>query len=492
MAGGILNKEFPAPAALERELAAVEGRLRARPGDEGLAKRRAMLAARLTTAPQVSPTRLEHLRTKLELAADRLLIACWLHQTDDRLQSLLARLLQVPDIPGWLLERRYSSLLAAALGLNEPFRGLALRLFRLRCGPPPWTLDDEPANRQFLAGLRARGVNPDPWLDPPADHWVHGKNGRPVRLCFEKDPLEMLRMGEDFGTCLSPGSFNFFSAVANVVDVNKHVIYARDGHGRVVGRCLVALTDGGRLLTFNPYCHEPELGLDELVGRLAERLAEEMGTQVARGGTVPPLVAPEWYDDGPRDLCHRFGFLDDHSSFRQSLATLPRAELLPALQSACAPLPLNEVTLPLFLELIELERRPDLILPLLPTLQAIPNLPPATWWRVAELAHRGGDEAFAAGVLNRHAVPVLVKTIRRHGIYATGWSFLKVLAQIDPSTALRVLRGTRPRGVRDDEDETDANRRELLAAAHEQLGRSELARRLREPSGLRTEPRGLG
>jgi hypothetical protein len=484
LAGGGLNKEFPATAALERELAAVEERLMARPGDTGLAKRRATLAARLTNPATVSPVRLEHLRTKLELAADRLLLERWLCQQHDRLRALLARLLQVPEVPDFLLERRNSSLLAAALQLHEPFRELALRLFRLRCGPPPWTFHDEPANRQFLARLRALGINPDPWLDPPPDHWAEGKNGLPVRLGFEKDPLEVLRMGEYFQTCLSPGSFNFFSAVANAVDVNKQVIYARDNHGQVVGRCLVALTDTGRLLTFNPYCHVPEIGLGELVARFVECLAAELGTQVARGGTVPPLVAPDWYDDGPHDLCHRFRFLDHDSAFRQSLLTLDRAELLPALQSACAPLPLNEVTLSLFVELPELDRRPELILTLLPMLEAIPNLPQSIWWRVAVLAHRAGNDAFAARVLNRHVVPDLVKTIRRHGLYAIE-AVLAVLAKLDPSTALRVLRMTRPQGVRDDEDETWADRRELLAAAHEQLGRPELARRLREPSGGR-------
>jgi hypothetical protein len=482
LAAGILNKEFPAPAALARELAAIEDRLQARPGDKGLAKRRAALAARLTITPKVSPMRLEHLRIKLELAADRLLLERWLRQSDDRLRSLLARLLEVEDIPGWLLERQYYSLVAAALQLPDPFRNLAVRLFRLRCEPPPWVFHDEPANQRFLARLRALGMNPHPWLNPPPDHWVEGKNGRRVRLCFEKDPLEVLRMGEHFCTCLSPGAFNFFSAVANAVDVNKHVIFARDNNSRVVGRCLIALTDSGRLLTFNPYCHEPEIGLGDLVGQLADRLAKEMGTQVARMGTVPPLVAPEWYDDGPRDVCHRFAFLDEDSSFRKSLATIPRGELLPTLQSACAPLPLNEVTLSLFIELWELDGRPELILPLLPTLDSIPNLPQTTWWRAAELAYRGGDDGFAARVLNRHVVPDLVKTIRQRGIWSVQ-SVLGTLAKIDASTALRVMHMTRPKGARDDEDEAEADRRELLAAAHERLGRSELARRLRESSG---------
>jgi hypothetical protein len=483
-AGELLSKEFPDPAAVARELAAVEERLRSRPDDAGLAKRRAALATRLTAAPRVSPVRLDHLRTKLDLAADRLLVAGRLRQAEDRLRARLAELLDVAAIPDWLLERPYSSLLAAALELTGPVRELALRIFRRRCGSPPWTFRDEPANRQFVERLRALGIDPAPWLDPPPGEWVEGKNGRRVRLAFEDDPREVLRMGEHFGTCLSPGSFNFFSAVVNAADVNKRVVYARDAGNRVVGRCLLALTDAGRVLTFHDYCHEPDLGFGALVGALAERLAGAMGTHVATTGAVAPLLAPEWYDDGPRDLCGRFAFLNHDAPFRRCLNDLDRADVVPALQKACGPLPLNEVTLPLILGLPELDRRPHLVLPLLPLLEAVPHLPREAWWRAAELAHAAGEVAFAAGVLNRHLAPELVKQIRRHGLVRVN-AVVAALARIDPSAALRVVRATRATGVRDDGDETDDDRRAILAAAHERLGRPELARRLREARGRR-------
>jgi hypothetical protein len=100
-------------------------------------------------------------------------------------------------------------------------------------------------------------------------------------------------------------------------------------------------------------------------------------------------------------------------------------------------------------------------------------------WRAAELTHRAGDDAFVTGILNRPIVPGHVKIIRRQhsDIHAVG-AVLQTLAQIDPSTGLRALRMTRPKAVRDDEEECDPNGGELLANAHEQLSRSELAGRV--------------
>ena len=53
------------------------------------------------------------------------------------------------------------------------------------------------------------------------------------------------------------------------------------------------------------------------------------------------------------------------------------------------------------------------------------------------------------------------------------------LVKINPSAAIRVLRSTRPKGVRSDTDEFDKDRRRALAAAHVLLGRPERAQRLK-------------
>ncbi len=62
------------------------------------------------------------------------------------------------------------------------------------------------------------------------------------------------------------------------------------------------MTDLGRLLTFRIYSNIKDLDLQAAVSRLVDALARSMGTYVAKRGTVPTLVAPRWYDDGPQDL----------------------------------------------------------------------------------------------------------------------------------------------------------------------------------------------
>lgn len=108
-------------------------------------------------------------------------------------------------------------------------------------------------------------------------------------------------------------------------------------------------------------------------------------------------------------------------------------------------------------------------------LEGCEQLPRSALWQAAILAHQAGSHRLARRVFHRGTVPEL---IRHYGFYQ--WqSPLRVLADVDPSSALRVLRATRPRGIRSDESEQSTDRRELLATAHESLGRLALAARLR-------------
>ena len=216
--------------------------------------------------------------------------------------------------------------MAAVLELTGRARELGLRLLRLRCGVPPWHLHDEAPNQQFLAHLGSLGIDPGPWLDPHVRAVYTASTGRKVHLAMERDPLEVLQMGAYFETCLSPGSFNFFSAVANATDVNKGVVFARDDAGRVIGRCLLAITEDGGLLTFRRYCHDPEAGFDRMVEDFATSLAPRMGTIVLQRGKVPDLVADAWYDDGAVDLCSRMPCLEDGSDLRMALPSIDLSE----------------------------------------------------------------------------------------------------------------------------------------------------------------------
>ena len=284
-------------------------------------------------------------------------------------------------------------------------------------------------------------------------------------------------MGSHFDTCLSPGNVNFFSVFANCADINKHVVYGRDRKGRVLGRCLIALTEEGGLITFTPYCHDPKLGFAEMMAKLVNQLASDMKTVVVPRGNIPHLVASDWYDDGPRDFCNRFEFLKPKSSLQQSLKTMKLDEVVPGLTAAFAPIALNALSLPLIVEMEVFDERPELVLPLLPYVEACKELAERAWLRTAALAHRAGEFGFAYRVLRRQAVPYLLRQYRRLG--RCDREVLQILVEHDPSAALQVLRRTRARGVRDDSRERDSSRVRLLALAHEKLNRPHRAHALR-------------
>jgi hypothetical protein len=282
---------------------------------------------------------------------------------------------------------------------------------------------------------------------------------QPVELSLCSDPLEVFAMGAHFSTCLSPGGSNFFSVITNAADVNKRVLYARRG-GKVVGRCLLALTDGGQLLTFHPYAHDNRLGFDALVARFAVDLAARMRTEVTTTGRVTTLLARDWYDDGVRDLVGRYGSLAQ-PAFAEALQRV-------ALSGAVALLVktlgrgLDDLTLPVVVATPALERRPELIVVLAPLLLARPTLPDDTLARAAGLATRAGEAELADRLLMGPA--------SRADLKFSAWYWGQVLARRQPSFALARLRETRPRGVRGWDDEV-GGRLAVAALAMETLHR---------------------
>jgi len=476
LASAALDRYFPDPKELETQAEAIRQRLRERPGNEGLATRLRNLKTRIASPTAPTPARLKKLADKLEKSARKTVFRAWSDGIDDELSRRLCELLEAAEPPRWALTRKHIQVIGAILQLPAEFRELGRRLLRLRCGPPPWNMLDHPANQAFLARMRRQGMDPDPWANPGEPCEFTGKKGQKVYLALETDPLEILHMGRYFQTCLSPGNDNFFSTVANALDVNKQVIYARDKQGKVVGRCLLAVSQEGGLLTFEPYCHDGSLGFQEMVAEFAGDLATRMNTALAARGRVQPLVAPDWYDDGPRDLGGRFPFLKEKSAFRKRLANIAPQEFPAALEKELAPLPINAMTLTPVIWLDELLQRPELILPLLPRIRELRWLSDVTRLRAGYLAHRSGNLDFARRTLRQYGIPWLLNRNRHFGLDE---GTMIALIQLEPPAALRVLRRTRPKGVRSDEDEQDGLRRDLLARAHEALGRPAQAERLR-------------
>lgn len=379
-----LAEDFPEPAALRRELAALKAR---RPLDERATRRLATLRARLTRPPAPTPQRLRTLARRVDDSA----AGIWQALLWQRLRTLVlehcAERFRLPRLPDWPLDRKWLAVLLGLLQLPVGEAALAARLLRARTGPRPWDLRDERANRDFAANARRRGLVLEPWLDATPRR-VEDKNGT-IELWLSDDPIEVFAMGAHFQTCLSPGGINFFSVVANAADLNKRVLYARRGD-QVVARCLLAITDTCCLLTFHPYCHG---GLDfaALVKQFVADLAREMNTTTAPSGRVRPLLANRWYDDGPEDLTGQFEALRKANLNTVAAADLPRRleELLGR--------ELDDLTLPHVLELRELRQQPELFGALVPTL--LRCTVPTTRYLAAGLAYAHGELPLADRLL---------------------------------------------------------------------------------------------
>jgi hypothetical protein len=464
----LLSTDFPDSESLAREIASLEARLAASDSGTNLARRLENLRRRAAAPRPLSKQRIKNLRTRIHRATRKHVFDQWQKALRDRTDERLRELLGMADLPPWISEERHQRSLGAVLRLPGWAKPLGLQLFRLRCGSPPWHLRRERANVRFLARLDALGVDAGPWLEPLEASAKVGADGSRVRVAFEDDPLEIFQMGGYFKTCLSPGQCNFFSTVANAADVNKRVLFARGDNGQVVGRCLLTIADNGAILAFHPYCHNARLGFDAIVAEILRDLAARMKTIVVQRGTVQPLVAKEWYDDGPVNLVDTLPCMREGSELRRDLQTVKLSEFVSSLERAFDPLALNGITLPMLLGLSELDMRPELVLPLLPRIERDASLPPTVMARAAWLAHRAVASSEAKRIIQSRVMPE-VNCIMPYDIATLG-----AIVEIDPSSGIRALRATRPCALRKDDDESD-DRRKLLAEAYRLLGRESKA-----------------
>jgi hypothetical protein len=465
----ILKDVFPDSGRVQEEIEAIEKQIRLRPADDRLKVRLANLTRRQAVVSSPRESQIHKAIERIDRATCSAVLSTWRAKLEAELASAVRSMLKIDGGVSWLFETKHLQAWFSALELTGSTKALALDLFRRRCQPPPWSLHDHPANRAFLKKMKAQGLDMAPWLESGKAWEWKTRNGLRLTVRFEEDPLEIFQMGAYFDTCLSPGSFNFFSVFANAADVNKKVLFARDQRNLVVGRCLLALSDAGGILVFRPYCHDFEAGFAQYVNSLAADLAKHMGTIVVPRGSISTLVSTDWYDDGPQDLCDRFTCLHENSEFRRALPTVELTSLRALIDEAFDPLPVNSLSLSLILDLSEFEERPELVLPLLRDIEQAHGLAEELWHRVVSRLHRVGAQEAARRMLRQHLVPIVQKQ---------RWLNIKIgqtIAAIDPSMAVRLVRQTRERGVRRDEDESVEGRREILATAYRLLGREKKA-----------------
>ncbi|MEM9072002.1 MAG: hypothetical protein AAGE52_26080 [Myxococcota bacterium] len=451
----LLRKEFPSPERLARELAALDAIVV--PNDAQL-RRIAMLRQRLQAPPSFTPTRLARLSEKLDTRAHQVAIELWVAAVD----SSCERALEVQLGASLLLrERKAIDVLAPMRSVPAGLRRHAGELIRRREGPPPWDLRDHGPNAAFLDRMRGMGLDVDVWLGR-FPRRAATTDGRELHLALEEDPVEVLRMGGHFQTCLAAGNFNYWAAVINAIDINKRVFYARDAEGRVFGRALVTLTDRGRLLGYHAYAHSQTVGFFNVVRSYLRELAAALGTTLVNRGRVSPLLWSRWYADPPVAFAERETF--GTRLLERRMRVIPPAQFLAEAGKALAPTPLEGGAWAL-LDVAAIRGRPELTVQLLPYLEPSDAEP----FRLPPILKQIVDAGIRTPMLAQRLTEVALQD---------RWMMesVRTLSRVDPTSALNVLHRTRSRSARRLVRETDPERLEIAAMAYRELGKRSRAR----------------
>ncbi|HEU0029872.1 MAG TPA: hypothetical protein VFQ53_04510 [Kofleriaceae bacterium] len=161
------------------------------------------------------------------------------------------------------------------------------------------------------AQWRLRHPRTQAWLarHPKLDRevWLRGieTTGRidgigEVTLAIESDPLEALKLGTYVGSCLGRGGHFAFSAAAVVLDINKHVVYARDARGAVIGRQLVAVSEADELVCFSVYGTASLERLEPLFRAFDQAFAAQLGLPLYGSDdeyVIATILSLDWFDD---------------------------------------------------------------------------------------------------------------------------------------------------------------------------------------------------
>lgn len=489
IATSLLSKDFPEEPKLRQEIVALRERLAQTDDDRSrhrLQTRLDNLEKRIGVSPAVTSQRLANLANRVWGRLDHHIVARYTRDCHDLAAEQLTSLYGADRLPEEFFQPPHDRLLSGILQLKRGTKELGLRLLLYRFGNTPRDFSSEPKNMAFRERLEAKGINMGPWLSDAFDHFATTHDGESYRLSFTRDVLDYLMMGFHFDTCLSPGSCNFFSTIANAIDINKQVVYGKTASGRVIGRCLFTLTDQGMILTYHRYAHDPSDGFSDAVDQFSKRLAQAMNTRLASAGKVSTLVAHDWYDDGAFGAESALDLQSADGVVRTLLRTGEPGAVIDELRQIMGTDEAVKSVLGSLLFVEEFTKRPAIVGPFVDAYGLGGGLTFQERIRLAILARGAGLGEAAHGILASLRPNSLPGRLKRHDCVACGAfhgigdyrEVLGLLIDYSPTLALRTIRGTRPRGGRRDADETQQDRRHALARIHQLLGRDHLATQL--------------
>ncbi len=492
VARALLSKDFPDEERLRREIAALRERIAKMddvPSRRHMEARLANLEQRRSISETVSARRLNNLVQRVAERVDHEVVAAYLRACHLRAAQRLRVDYGTVELTEEMFRAPFDQLLSGILQLKVGMRKLGMRLLLHRFQEGAGDFADEPKNVAFRQQLEAKGVSLEPWLSDSFELVAKIHDGEPYRVSFTRDVVDYLMMGLHFDTCLSPGSENFFSTIANAVDINKQVVYGKTFSGRVIGRCLFTLTDQGSILTYHRYAHDPANAFDAAVEQFADQLAQAMNTRRASSGKVPILVARDWYDDGAVGREEVLDLQSEDGAVRTLLRTAEPDRLLDDLRRVVGTDDdLRSVLGPL-LYVEELRCRPGIVAPFVDAYAFDTSVAFKERYRLAILARGAGLTESAQAIVSSLRPNTLPARLERehcagccafHGIGSCEEVF-GVLIDASPTLALRAIRATRSSTCSRDMDEVDPDRRQVLARVHQLLGRDHLAAQLAAP-----------
>lgn len=251
---------------------------------------RRALRRHLRGEAHLSEAQLEGHRQRLLAALDSVRLAA----IRQALEQRLAARLQVSK-----LETSVARHAAAILGRVDGNRRQLRRLLTATlAGDRQWRLR-HPRTLEWFA--QHPTIDRDLWLTGIETHG-HLDGIGTLHLAIEDDPLETLKLGTYVGTCLGHGGGLEYSAAAVTLDVNKQVVYARDPHGTVVGRQLLALSEQEQLVCFEIYGTIAPALLKPLFLQYDRTLAAKLRLPLHSADPDQPydiatILSHEWWDD---------------------------------------------------------------------------------------------------------------------------------------------------------------------------------------------------
>jgi hypothetical protein len=478
----LFKKNWWTQSMLQAEIKKLQEHLRTSAESEGgkISSRIQKLEHKLKNHQGISEHKTQKILIKLDQFHRQNLSSQWLDALKQRFTLCWADLFQLDlkALPDWLTGQSMIQKLTPILNFHKSDKSLAIKVIQERLQGPYYYLKNHSKNKQFLQKFKSTDIDLSKWPDGYGNHQYTAKNGHQITLQVEADPLALLDMGGHFGTCLSPGNFNYFSVFPNIADVNKAVIYARNEHHKVVGRVLMGITKQGGLQVFHRYAHHADYEFDQHVLQFIDLIIAQTGLTLTHRGAVQPLCGSDWYDDGATEFSRSFPYFQDGSDFRSGIKDFSAEEFEQALSAQLSPDKPDSLMFTNLMSVPELTLNTDIYPALLKLSIKIKNVTNYDLLQLYELATNQQHRTTCYEIHRKALFSYFIKQVTDY--HHVHYDVVEQLAEHHPSDALRIIKKHAKVEKQHWQDNPLYGAAQATAVALEQLARDQQARAIRE------------